>query len=163
MKRSVTLLFVVLAAALAACTQSAEPQKEATPAIAAATASPEAVEAEITQLENEWVTAITKKDVAALENLLAEDFNGTSPTGDTFPRSDAIEDLKSGAYVVESMSLDEISVNVYGDTAVVFTSQQEKSKYVGKDNSGHYHFTNVWVKRDGKWKVVASHGSRYGK
>ena len=61
------------------------------------------------------------------------------------------------------MDLDELSVNVYGDTVVVFTSQQEKSKYDGKDNSGHYHFTNVWVKRDGKWKVVASHGSRYGK
>jgi ketosteroid isomerase-like protein len=121
------------------------------------------VVAEITRLENEWVTAIKKKDVAALENLLAEDFNGTSPTGVTFPRTDAIEDLKSGAYVVESMDLDELSVNVYGDTVVVFTSQQEKSKYDGIDNSGHYHFTNVWVKRDGKWKVVASHGSRYGK
>jgi hypothetical protein len=36
------------------------------------------------------------------------------------------------------------------DTAVVFTSQEEKSKYDGKDNSGHYHFTNVWVKCDGK-------------
>ena len=125
--------------------------------------STETVVADITRLENEWVTAIIKKDAAALDNLLAVDFNGTSPTGDTFPRSDAIEDLKSGAYEVEPMALDEISVNVYGDTAVVFTSQQEKSKYDGKDNSGHYHFTNVWVKRDGKWKVVASHGSRYGK
>ena len=163
MKRSVALQFVVLVAALAGCTPSAEPPKEATPAIAPETASPEAVVEEITQLENAWVAAIMKKDVAALENLLAEDFNGTSPTGNTFPRSDAIEDLKSGAYAVESMALDEVSVNVYGNTAVVFTSQQEKSKYDGKDNSGHYHFTNVWVKRDGKWRVVASHGSRYGK
>jgi ketosteroid isomerase-like protein len=163
MKRPVTVPLFVLAAALAACTQSAEPNKVATPSIVAGTASTETVVAEITRLENEWVTAIKKKDVAALENLLAEDFNGTSPTGVTFPRTDAIEDLKSGAYVVESMDLDELSVNVYGDTVVVFTSQQEKSKYDGIDNSGHYHFTNVWVKRDGKWKVVASHGSRYGK
>ena len=29
--------------------------------------------------------------------------------------------------------------------------------------SGHYHFTNVWVKRDGRWQVVASHGTRYDK
>ena len=86
MKRPVTVLFFVLAAALAACTQSAEPKKEATPSIAAGTASTETVVAEITRLENEWVTAIIKKDVAALENLLAEDFNGTSPTGVPFPR-----------------------------------------------------------------------------
>lgn len=58
------------------------------------------------------------------------------------------------------MSMDEVSVNVYGDAAVSYTSQQEKSKYNGKDNSGHFHFTNVWVKKDGKWQVVASHGSR---
>jgi len=54
------------------------------------------------------------------------------------------------------MTMDEVSVNVYGNTAVAFTSQQEKSKLNGKDISGHYHFTNVWVKKDGKWQVVAS-------
>jgi len=79
------------------------------------------------------------------------------------PKADAIDDVRSGNYVVESRALDELSVNVYRDTAVVFNSQQEKSKYNGKENSGRYHFTNVWVKREGKWQVVASHGSRYGK
>jgi ketosteroid isomerase-like protein len=59
------------------------------------------------------------------------------------------------------MDLDEISVNVYGDTAVSFTSQEETSTYAGKDTSGHYHFTDVWVKKDGRWQVVASHGSRF--
>ena len=48
MKLSAPVLFVALAAALAACTQSAEPKKEATPAIGAGPASTGAVEAEIT-------------------------------------------------------------------------------------------------------------------
>jgi ketosteroid isomerase-like protein len=162
MKTKITFLLVLTIAALSACTQSAEPVKEAGPPVLAAPSSSETVEAEIIQLERNWVAAIIAKDLTALEGILAEEFNGTSPTGATFPKSDAIDELKSGNYAVESMALDEISVNVYGDTAVVFTSQQEKSKYYGKDNSGHYHFTNVWVKRDGKWQVVASHGSRYG-
>ena len=59
------------------------------------------------------------------------------------------------------MVLDEISVNVYGDVAVAFTSQKEKSQYAGKDTSGHYHFTDVWVKKGDRWQVVASHGSRF--
>lgn len=58
-------------------------------------------------------------------------------------------------------NLDEVSVNVYGDTAVSFTSQKEKSTYEGKDTSGPYHFTDTWVKKDGKWQVVASHGTRF--
>ena len=61
------------------------------------------------------------------------------------------------------MDLDEVSVNVYGTTAVSFTSQEEKSTYAGKDTSGHYHFTDVWVKKDGQWQVVATHGTRYDK
>ena len=59
------------------------------------------------------------------------------------------------------MELDEISVNVYGNVAVAFTSQNEKSQYAGKDTSGHYHFTDVWARKNGRWQVVASHGSRF--
>jgi ketosteroid isomerase-like protein len=162
MATQISILLVIALTSLSACTQPAQTGTE-TPGLSAAAPSPEAVEAEITQLERNWVAAILSKDAATLDSLLAEEFNGTSPTGSTFPRTDAIDELKSGRYTVEAMTLDEISVNVYGDTAVVFTSQEEKSKYDGKDNSGHYHFTNVWVKRGGKWQVVASHGSRYGK
>jgi hypothetical protein len=79
----------------------------------------------------------------------------------TFTRSVALDDLKGGRYVVDSMDLDAISVNTYGDAAVAFTSQEEKSHYGADDTSGHYHYTDVWVKKDGRWQVVASHGTRY--
>ena len=156
----------LIVAALALIPSCAGPSEEAkTPAAPAiAAAPPEDVAATITQLEKDWVAAIVKKDVATIDALLASDFNGTSPTGTTFPKTEAIEELKIGTYAVESMTMDEVTVNiyvnVYGNTAVSFTSQQEKSKLNGKDISGHYHFTNVWVKKDGKWQVVASHGSR---
>jgi ketosteroid isomerase-like protein len=119
------------------------------------------VEATITQLEHEWTAAIVNKDVAALERLLSDEFNGTSPTAHTYPKTVALRDLTSGKYAVESMVLDEVTVNVYGDVAVAFTSQNEKSRYEGNDISGHYHFTDVWVKKGGRWQVVASHGSRF--
>jgi len=118
------------------------------------------IESTITQLERDWTTAIVKRDQPALERLLAVEFNGTSATGHTFPKTAALDDLKSGKYVVESMTLDEISVNVYGDVAVAFTSQNEKSHYAGRDTSGHYIFTDVWANKDGRWQVVASHGAR---
>ena len=153
---------VLILAALTLIPSCAAPSEEAkaSPAPSLAAAPPENVDEVITQLEKDWVAAIVKKDVATIDALLASDFNGTSPTGSTFPKAEAIEELKAGTYAVESMTMDEVSVNVYGNTAVSFTSQQEKSKLNGKDISGHYHFTNVWVKKDGKWQVVSSHGSR---
>jgi ketosteroid isomerase-like protein len=124
-------------------------------------ADAEDVEATIEQLERDWVSAIVKKDGAALDRLLGDEFAGVSPTAHYYDKRMAIDDLAAGTYQVESMALDEISVNAYGDFAVAFASQQEKSRYAGSDLSGHYHYTNVWVNRDGRWQVVASHGTRY--
>jgi ketosteroid isomerase-like protein len=155
-------LTLVIGVFLAACSDTQADKKEATPEPAAAVVeSPEDVEATIVKLEREWTSAIVKKDTEALGRLLADDFNGTSPTAHTYSKETAIEDLQKGSYDVASMELDEVSVNVYGNAAVAFASQEEKSKYDGKDISGHYHYTDVWVKRDGKWQAVASHGSRY--
>jgi ketosteroid isomerase-like protein len=115
----------------------------------------------ITDLERSWVAAIVQKDTATLDRLLALEFNGTSPNGMTYTKQMAIADIKSGVYVVDRMDLDEISVNAYGNTAVAFTTQREKSKSGVEDFSGHYTYTDVWVKKNGRWQVVASHGSRF--
>lgn len=149
-----TLLICAMLVVLPSCANEPTAATGATPAETA-----EDVTKVIEGLEREWVAAIVNKDLVTLDRLLAEEFNGTSPTGSTFPKKSAIEDLKAGGYVVKSMDLDEVSVNAYGTTAVAFTSQNEVSQYDGKDISGHYHYTNVWVKRDGRWQVVASHGS----
>jgi ketosteroid isomerase-like protein len=119
------------------------------------------VEDTIAQLERTWVTAIVNKDIVTIDRLLANDFKGTSPTAHTYSKRMAIADLNSGTYSVTKMDLDEISVAVYGNTAVAFTTQEEKSTYDGKDFSGYYYFTDVWVKNNGRWQVVASHGSRF--
>jgi ketosteroid isomerase-like protein len=119
------------------------------------------VESIITQLELKWSLAIVNKDAAALERLLAKEFNGTTPTAQTYSREMAIADLKNGTYDVTMMDLDQIDVNVFGNTAVAFTSQNEISTYGNQDFSGHYHYTDVWVKKNGRWQVVASHGSRF--
>ena len=117
------------------------------------------IEAMIANLEREWVAAIVHKDAEMLDLLLASDFNGTSPTGMMYSKEMAIAEINSGAYAVQEMNLGEISVNVYGNTAVAFTTQDEKSRYDTEDFSGHYYYTDVWVKRGGRWQVVASHGS----
>jgi ketosteroid isomerase-like protein len=167
MKLRTNLRYILLAPVLTASVLTLVAcQQESTPSIAAAEPAPAAtedVDATIIQLERDWVNAIVKKDTSTLERLMAADFNGTSPTAHTYPRELAISDLRSGKYVVESMTLDEISVNAFGDVAVAFTSQEEKSRYEGQDTSGHYHFTDTWIKRNGQWQVVASHGTKYDK
>jgi ketosteroid isomerase-like protein len=161
------LVFMAALVGVTACTQGTLPGASSPPTTgstpAEAPPATEDVEAIVSQLERDWVNAIVKKDTAALDRLLAAEFNGTSPTAHVYGKAMAIDDLSRGTYVVESMNLDEVSVNAYGDVAVAFTSQEEKSRYGNQDVSGHYHYTDVWAKKDGRWQAVASHGTRYDK
>ncbi len=158
--RFLTLALVASALANTGCT-AATPAETGPAAPIAVSGSAVEVERVIEKLEREWVGAIVKKDVTALDRLLADDFSGTSADAHSYTKTMAMNELGSGKFVVAEMNLDEISVSQYGDVAVAFTSQQEKSTYDGRDTSGHFHFTDVWVKRDGRWQAVASHGTRY--
>ena len=122
-----------------------------------ATAGSSDVESTITKLEERWVTAILAKDTATIDQLLSDDFVGT--TNDRrYAKQQAVDDVKEGTH--ELLRLDDVQVRVYGDTAIVDVDQTEKSRHGDDDFSGTYLFTNVWINRNGEWKAVASHGSR---
>jgi ketosteroid isomerase-like protein len=55
------------------------------------------------------------------------------------------------------MTPQDLKVKVYGDTAIVSGQTTDKGKYKGQDISGTYRFTDVFVKRDGKWMAVSTH------
>jgi ketosteroid isomerase-like protein len=113
------------------------------------------VEQSLTQMEREWVEAAQKKDADTLGRILADDWVGQGPTGTT-TKAQALAELKSGDNKIESITLGDMKVRVFGDTAVVAGSDDEKSSYKGKDTSGHYTWTDVFVKRQGKWQAAAS-------
>lgn len=123
----------------------------------AAGASKEDVTQAVTQHEREWINAIVHKDTGVLDRLLADDFIGT--TNDVrYGKAEAIDDVKTGVH--DTLDMEDVDVRVYGDTAVVTFDQNERSRHGNEDFSGHYLFTNVWVKRAGQWQAVSSHGSR---
>jgi ketosteroid isomerase-like protein len=127
---------------------------------ATASAGVNSVEDTLIQIEDDWADALVKRDLIAWSRCLGEDWIGTGPDGSTVTKAGAYADLKAGLLVRELFQLDDLKVRVYGDTAIVFGLETEKSKIHGKDMSGQYRFTDVFVKRDGQWQAVASHLSR---
>ena len=117
-----------------------------------------AVEKKLIQMEKDWTKASLAGDSAALSQILADDWVGQGTWG-TFTKAQVLADLKSGDNKLSSITLADMKVRVFGDTAVVTSSDDEKSSYKGKDTSGHYVWTDVFVKRKGKWQAVASHGT----
>ena len=116
------------------------------------------VEQALTKMEHDWTDAALKKDAAALDKILADDWVGQGSTG-TSTKAQALAELKSGDNKLDSQTLGDIKVRVFGSTAVVTGSDDEKSSYKGKDTSGHYVWTDVFMKRNGRWQAVASQGT----
>ena len=115
----------------------------------------ESVEQALRQMEHQWGVAVDKKDVAALDKILADDWVGVYPEG-AFTKAQTLADLKSGDIKVETVGTVDMKVRDFGEVAVVTGSEEDKSSYKGKDTSGHYTWTDVFVKRNGHWQAVAS-------
>jgi ketosteroid isomerase-like protein len=117
------------------------------------------VDQTLAKMEQDWVDAILKRDTATVDRILADDFVATLPDGRTQTKAPNIENLKSGAFTSAGMTINDVKVRTFGDTAVVTYGQSEKSQYQSKDISGRTLWTDVFVKRNGKWQIVVEHGS----
>ena len=118
----------------------------------------------IREREKAWNGAILKADVAAAEPFLSSDyFLAVAVPGKpllTVARKQWLETLK--VYFLEEMKLGEMLVRVYGDVATSSYPYFQKSKPNGPGVSGDFLITDIWVKRDGVWKVAARYSSRFG-
>jgi ketosteroid isomerase-like protein len=146
MKGILATIVLVLAVACQAFAQA----KPAAPAKGAS------VEQVLIKLENDWNSALVKRDVAALSRITADDWTMVNPEGTIVTKAQALAEMKSGEDVYTSAVADEMNVRVYGDAAVVVGRNTVKEQYKGKDVSGQDRFTDTWVKKDGRWQCVAT-------
>jgi uncharacterized protein (TIGR02246 family) len=124
-------------------------------ATAASPATDQAAEKEIRQIEEELRTAVVKGDAATFERVLADDYTTTNVNGLTRTKAQLVADVKSGAAKTASLTLDNIQVRVYGDTAVLTAERTAKSSLRGTDTSGRQRMIRVLVKKQGRWQPVA--------
>jgi ketosteroid isomerase-like protein len=114
------------------------------------------VEDQIKKNEQDWAQATVNEGAAAVERYEADDIITTDPAGRVTNKAEEKTDLSSGDYKIQSEQLSDLKVLVYGNTAVAAATNTMKGTYKEQDLSGKYRFTDTWVKRSGKWQVVAS-------
>ena len=117
------------------------------------------VEQAIRQLDNERIQAQIHADAAALDRIYADDFIGIGPSGTVRAKPQVLSDFTSGDLKFQSITTDDVHVRIYGNTAVETgrstMNGQDRGKIVPRDNR----FTRVWVKQQGRWRLVANHYS----
>jgi ketosteroid isomerase-like protein len=114
------------------------------------------LESKLLAMENAWNLAQKDHDAKALDSLVAESFVNTDYDGTVTNKGQFLADAKDPAYKFESVGNTNVSVFIYGDTAVVAGTYHTTGTHKGKPFDSHGRFTDTWVQMDGKWKCVAS-------
>ena len=149
MKRTLIIAVLVLTAASIALGQKQSARRD----------QRRSVEQVIRQLDHERIQAQIHADRVALDHIYADDFIGIGPSGTVRTKPQVLADFTSHDLKFQSITIDDVRIRVYGNT-VVETGRstmvgQDKGRVVPRDNR----FTRVWVRRQGRWRIVANHYS----
>ena len=139
---SVTALILCICLALGAAQRSVAQEDDA---------------AKVRALEMKWTDSYRQHKIDILASLLAEDFVITVEDGTTFSKTGYITHTADSSVQVTVAELSDLKVHLHGNAAVVTGSYHEKGILNGKPYEYHDRLTDVWMKREGNWQVIASH------
>ena len=117
--------------------------------------SDSSVKDQILELERQRNEAIIKGDAAALDRMTANDYTFITLRGELRTKSEIVRGFKSGSFHYDSRKISDLNVRIYENTAIVTGRSNQTGKEDGKDYSGDYRFTRVYVNQGGRWQTVA--------
>jgi ketosteroid isomerase-like protein len=112
-------------------------------------------EEEVKRLLEEYSEALLRRDIGVLERIWADDFTFTNPMGSVLSKAQRIANIKSSATSLTSVTVNDQDVRAYGDAVVATNRITLEGRYSGQEGSGQYRTLGVWVKRQGRWQMVA--------
>ena len=116
----------------------------------------------IVDAERQWAEdACTHKKVT--EKILADDFQGTSPDGKRYTKSDELADTSDLSKTARDCRLIDAKVRLFGDNlAMVYGSESSVRKAKdGSDKSRCLIWTDTWLKRNDRWQIIAAQDTEF--
>ena len=113
---------------------------------------------EITELDKKWVEAAAKHDTAYLAQLFTDDFFEASAGsgGEISTKEQLFKKVTAPERKVDSITVDQIKVHLYGDSALVTDRTIFKGTIGGRDVSGDYRVLRVFVRQGGRWRAAGA-------
>jgi ketosteroid isomerase-like protein len=118
------------------------------------------ITAEIAAAEQAWMAAWQHRDMEACAHLLAEEFQLVSArSGELFGKEKWLA-LAEVAFRCGSFHFEEVQVHTYGDIAIAHCLYRQQGSAWGKDWSGLFRITDVWLWRDDRWQALTRHSTQ---
>ena len=114
-------------------------------------------EDELKAICQQWLDAYQKGDATFLQNLYADDYSVIEPDGGVTTKADDIKSVTDKKFVLKSATMSEFKCRMMGENSACVTALLKLTGTAeGEEFSGDYRGMDVFEKKDGKWKAVAS-------
>ena len=109
----------------------------------------------ITTAEAKWASSACSPQ-PDLKDVIADDFQGTSPSGRRYGKEEAITTDRKA--LSRDCQLGNVKVRFFGDSiAIAYGAESSMTKdKEGKETKRCLIWTDTWLKRAGKWQIVAA-------
>ncbi|HKR63604.1 MAG TPA: nuclear transport factor 2 family protein [Thermoanaerobaculia bacterium] len=114
---------------------------------------------EIRRLDKEITVATWTADALWFEKNVADDYMLIAPNGTMRTKLDIIRELATPGLKMEPYEPLETQIRMYGDTAVVTGRMLQRFTLGRIRYANDLRYTDVWVKKKGKWLLVTGHTS----
>ena len=99
--------------------------------------------------------ALVKKDLPTLEKTWTDDYTFVDAHGRLLTKADRLADLKSSATSLDKIQHEEApQIRVHGDIGIIRSTVTLVGRYGGKEVSGQFRSTHIWVFIDGRWQLL---------
>jgi ketosteroid isomerase-like protein len=112
--------------------------------------------AELEQLNRDYIRSVQTSDVRRFDEILAEEFYCSNPDGSLVDRKAFLEQT-ARPVTISNLEAQDVLIRMFGDVAIIHA----RTTYTlsdGRAGSGRY--TDVWQRRDGRWRAVSAHVTR---
>jgi ketosteroid isomerase-like protein len=117
-------------------------------------------EKEIRTVEAVLCRAFESGDAATLRKHMDATFTQTSSRGEVTDYEQNVAEVVRREPRYEVFRNHEQKVRLYSDTAIILGTTTVKGTADGKPFEADFQYTDTWIRRDGHWKIAASHASR---
>lgn len=116
--------------------------------------------ADVLATERAWIEALRANDAGALDAILADDYALIDDRGRRRTKADDLARARAGTLHFDVYDARELTVRVWGDTAVVTGLGEVRGTSAGRAFASTFAFTDTFARADGRWRAVAAHVSQ---
>ena len=113
--------------------------------------------AALVALNDEYIRAVQTSDARRFGEILADDFVCSMSDGTQLARKGFLEHAAEPS-PISNLQAHDVQVRLMGDFAIIHARTTFRTAD-GRDGRSRY--TDVWARRDGRWRAIAAQVTRY--